>query len=85
MAARPSAERLPSALQQVPSGWAHRFLVHRHLAAVIVLNVTGNAVLGGSGGIAMIAGMSHLFRFPLFMLTMAIASTPLPILILLTT
>ncbi len=84
MAAHPPTERLSSALQQVPAGWANRLLVHRHLAAAIVLNLPGNAMIGGSGGIAMIAGMSRLFRFPLFILTMAIASTPVPILILLT-
>ena len=84
MAARPSGERLSSALQTVPSGWANRLLVHRHLAAAIALNLPGNAIIGGAGGLAMIAGMSRLFRFPLFILTMAVASTPVPIVILLT-
>lgn len=83
MAARPAAERLAAALQEVPSGWAHRLLVRRHLAAAVLLNLPGNAVVGGAGGIAMIAGMSRLFGLPTFMLTMAIASTPVPILILL--
>lgn len=84
MAVRPSRERLSAALQAVPSGWAMRLLMHRHLAAAIALNLPGNAIIGGAGGLAMIAGMSHLFRFPLFLLTMAIGSTPVPILILLT-
>lgn len=83
-AARPSTERLSSALQAVPSGWVSWLLVHRHLAAAIALNLPGNAIIGGAGGLAMIAGMSRLFRFPAFVMTMAVASTPVPILILLT-
>ena len=85
LAARPPDQRHDVLLQQAPAGWAKRLLVYRHLAVAVVLNLPGNAVIGGAGGIAMIAGMSRLFRFPIFMLTMAIASTPVPILILLTT
>ncbi len=84
MAACPPHQRLLRVLEETSVGWARRLLMHRHLAAAVVLNLPGNAMIGGAGGIAMIAGMSHLFRFPLFILTMAIASTPVPILILLT-
>lgn len=84
MAACPPHARLLRVLEEVSAGWARRLLQHRHLAAAVVLNLPGNAMIGGAGGIAMIAGMSHLFRFPLFVLTMAIASTPVPIIILLT-
>jgi hypothetical protein len=84
LAAQPPAERLGLLLDEAPAGWAHRLLVHRHLTVAVVLNLPGNAVIGGAGGIAMIAGMSRLFRFPLFMLTMAIAITPVPIILLLT-
>ncbi len=84
LAARPPDERLGVLSRQAPAGWAKRLLAYRHLAVAVVLNLPGNAVIGGAGGIAMIAGMSHLFRFPLFMLTMAIAITPVPIIIMLT-
>jgi hypothetical protein len=84
LASCPPHTRLMHVLESASAGWARRLLLHRHLAAGIVLNLPGNAMIGGAGGIAMIAGMSHLFRFPLFILTMAIASTPVPILILLT-
>jgi hypothetical protein len=84
LARRPAQERLDFVLQAVPEGWAQRFLLYRYIAAAAVLNPPGNAAIGGAGGIALIAGMSHLFRFPLFMLTMAVAITPGPILILLT-
>ncbi len=84
LASRPPDERLGVLCQQAPAGWAKRLLVYRHLAVAVVLNLPGNAVIGGAGGIAMIAGMSHLFRFPLFMRTMAIAITPVPIIMVLT-
>ncbi len=85
MAACPPQARLMRVLEAASAGWARRLLLHRHLAAAVVLNLPGNAAIGGAGGIAMIAGMSHLFRFPVFILTMAIATTPVPVLILLTT
>ncbi len=84
LAARPPAEYLDVVLQQAPPGWTRRLLEHRHLAIAVVLNLPGNAMIGGAGGIAMIAGMSRLFRFPLFMLTMALAITPVPLILLLT-
>jgi len=77
-------ERLRLLLEQLPPGWARYVLLRRYLAAAVVLNLPGNAVIGGAGGIAMIAGMSRLFSFPVFMLAMALAITPVPILILLT-
>ena len=84
LAAQPPDERLALLLQEAHAGWAHRLLVYRHLAVAVVMNLPGNAVIGGAGGIAMIAGMSHLFRFPLFMLTMAVAITPVPVIMVLT-
>lgn len=84
MAACVPERRLGLLLQQLPAGWARAMLRARYLAAALVLNLPGNSVIGGAGGIAMIAGMSRLFSFPVFMLTMALAITPVPLLILLT-
>lgn len=84
MAASPPERRLDLLLERLPAGWARKLLRVRYLAAALLLNLPGNSVIGGAGGIAMVAGMSRLFSFPRFMLTMALAITPVPILILLT-
>lgn len=83
MAGYEPRDRLTRATERLPAGWAQRLLRHRHLAIGVVLNLPGNALIGGAGGIAMISGMSQIFRFPAFLLTMAIATTPVPIVLLL--
>jgi hypothetical protein len=61
------------------------FLVrHRFIALAIVLNIPGNIIIGGGGGIAMIAGMSGLYSLPRYLLTVAIAVAPIPFVISLT-
>lgn len=60
------------------------FLIrHRFLALAVLLNMPGNTVIGGGGGIALIAGMSRLFPFPLYLLTVALAVAPVPLIVFL--
>lgn len=56
-------------------------LRHRFLALAVLLNIPGNVVIGGGGGIALVAGMSRLFPFPAYLLTIALAVSPLPLLV----
>jgi hypothetical protein len=56
----------------------------RFIALMILLNVPGNSVLGGGGGISMVAGYSRLFRFPSFLVAVAIAVAPIPLFLFLT-
>lgn len=37
----------------------------RYVALAVLLNIPGNVVIGGGGGIAFAAGMTRLFSFPL--------------------
>jgi hypothetical protein len=55
---------------------------HRYLALAICLNVPGNAVVGGGGGLALLCGLSRQFDGRRFALTIALAVSPLPLLIL---
>lgn len=55
---------------------------YRHLALAVLLNTPGNAVLGGGGGIAFLCGASREFRWPSFVLTAALATAPLPLLVI---
>ena len=60
------------------------FLKHRSIAIMVALNVPGNAVIGGGGGIALLAGMSGLFTFPRFLASVSLAALPVPLFVILT-
>lgn len=64
--------RLPGAL----GTWAIRF---RHLTLAVLLNIPGNALVGGGGGIALVAGLSRLFTPRAVVLTLALAILPVPL------
>jgi hypothetical protein len=57
-------------------------LDHRYLVLAVCLNFPGNAALGGGGGLALLCGLSRQFRWRSFLLTVAIATSPVPILVL---
>jgi hypothetical protein len=86
------AQRLVAAMEaggaellgrRAPSAWARILLRNPGLALAALLNLPGNAVIGGAGGIGMIAGASRLFSFPRYVLLIAAATTPVPIFLLL--
>lgn len=64
---------------EAPGGWAPFMIRHRHIALAILLNMPGNALIGGGGGIAMMAGLSRLYSVPGFLLTVALAVAPVPL------
>lgn len=65
--------------------WGHRIgaflLRHRYLLFAALINMPGNSVLGGGGGIALFCGFTRLYRWPIFILTVALASLPIPLLV----
>lgn len=54
----------------------------RYLGLALVFNLPGNSVFGGGGGIAMLSGASELFRWRAFLLTVMLATSPVPVLML---
>lgn len=72
-------ERLAFLLSHVPARFLSFLLRHRYLALAVILNVPGNAFIGGGGGIAIAAGMSRVFNFPTFLITIALAVSPFPL------
>lgn len=56
---------------------------HRYLTLAILLNCPANAVIGGDGGLALLNGMSPEITWLRFFLTIALATAPPPILVLL--
>lgn len=71
-------------LRSVMPGRLGRFAVrHRCLLMALALNVPGNGLIGGGGGIALVAGMSRLFTPATALVTIALAVSPVPILVML--
>ncbi len=78
-----SEERLDFLLKTAPSRVFPFLLKHRYLLVAIALNLPGNALIGGGGGIGLISGMSKLYPFPKYILLVSLAITPIPLLLLL--
>lgn len=75
--------RLAMLLDGAPPRTVGLALCHRYVALALVVNVPGNAMIGGGGGIMMMAGLSRIFApLPTF-LAVAIAVSPVPLLIML--
>jgi len=69
-------------MQQALPAWAGRWILrHRVLVLAALLNLPGNSVVGGGGGIALLAGLSRMFTTLQFFLTIALATVPVPLLV----
>lgn len=64
--------RLPRRLRPLARGW-------RHVVLALILNLPGNWLIGGGGGIMLVAGLSGLFRPGAVFATIAIAVAPVPL------
>lgn len=84
LAPLPGPERAALLLREAPTRIIPFLVRHRFLALAVLLNVPGNIVIGGGGGIALVAGMSRLFPFPFYLLTVALAVVPVPLIVFLT-
>jgi hypothetical protein len=79
-----SRERLGFLLQHTDSRWTPFLLKYRFAAVAVALNIPGNAIIGGGGGISFLAGSSRLFSLPAYALTVSLAVAPFPLIVLLT-
>jgi hypothetical protein len=74
--------RLALLLQNSPRRTVSALLRHRYLVLAVALNLPGNIVIGGGGGIALTAGVSKLYSIAGFLTTIAIAVAPIPLAVL---
>ncbi len=74
-------QKLQLVSSHAPSKWIPTLLRFRYVAFAIALNIPGNSVIGGGGGLSLLAGMTHMFGISRFLLTLAIAVSPVPLLI----
>ncbi|WP_189469258.1 hypothetical protein [Litchfieldella qijiaojingensis] len=83
MATLDTNERLMLLLEHAPRRFVPGLLRHRYLTLMVALNIPGNTLMGGGGGIALSAGMSGLYTLPAYLATVSIAVAPIPFLIIL--
>lgn len=74
-------ERIAVITHESPTRLTPFLVRHRFLALALLLNLPGNAVIGGGGGIVMLAGMTRMFSFPAYLLTVAVAVAPVPLIV----
>jgi hypothetical protein len=72
-------ERLEYLSGKAPSRITPFLLKHRFVTIAVLLNLPGNALIGGGGGIGLVVGMSRLVPFRTYVLVMAIAVSPVPL------
>jgi hypothetical protein len=75
--------RLAMLLEGSPPRTVALALRHRYVALALSVNIPGNVVIGGGGGIMMMAGLSGLFSPLPTALTIIIAVSPVPIAVML--
>ena len=76
-------QRLDFLVEQSSTRLVPSLLRRRYLLLAILFNLPGNALIGGGGGIALMAGLSGLYSYPRYVLLVSVAILPGPILILL--
>ncbi len=77
-------QRLDFLLNHASARFVPFLLRHRFLAIAVALNLPGNAIIGGGGGISFAAGFSRLFSLPQYALTVSLAVLPFPVIVLFT-
>ena len=82
IAAAPPATRLDTLFAQFDHGAIKLATRYRYPLLALLINLPGNIVIGGGGGIAMIAGLSRVFAPLPFLATVAIAVLPVPLAIM---
>jgi len=75
-------ERLALLLDGAPPRTVGLALRHRYIALALSVNIPGNVVIGGGGGIMLMAGMSGLFTPLMTLLAIAVAVAPVPLAIM---
>ena len=79
---RGKQERLAYLVDIAPNRFVPALLRFRYLALGIALNIPGNFLIGGGGGIALFAGISRLYSIAGFLITIVIAVAPIPLAVL---
>ncbi len=77
----PQANRLDHLRQNLPKWLRPLATSHRYMAMGLLFNLPGNALLGGGGGIAVIAGITRIFTPWVTVLAIGISTLPFPLVV----
>jgi hypothetical protein len=79
----PQEKRLEYLVERASKRTVPALIERRYLILALLLNLPGNVLIGGGGGITMMAGMSRLYAFPMYFFLISVAILPGPALIML--
>jgi hypothetical protein len=82
IAAVPSGKRLGVMMESAPGPSISGLLRFRYLVLAVLFNLPGNALIGGGGGIGILAGLSGIYSLAGYVLLVAIAILPVPLIFL---
>ncbi len=82
LAPLPSNERIRLLADAAPGRLVPFLLRHRYLALAVAINIPGNVIIGGGGGIALTAGVSRVYSVTGFLATIVLAVAPVPLAVL---
>lgn len=74
-------QRLALLHERLPRWCAPRLMRFRYLLIALAVNLPGNGLVGGGGGILFVAGLSRLFHPVAMAATLALAVAPVPLLV----
>jgi hypothetical protein len=72
-------EKLDHMMQGVSKSFARSLMKYRYFGIMALLNIPGNAVIGGGGGIAFMAGVTGLFSAKWFAVSAILGVLPYPL------
>lgn len=75
----PRQDRLKAMENRLPSWLAPIFCNYRYVTLGLAINLPGNIALGGGGGIMMAGGLSRLFQVRFVVITVILATLPVPL------
>jgi hypothetical protein len=73
--------RIDLLVARLPGWLTPLALRHRYILLGLLINLPGNALIGGGGGIGLIAGLSRIYAALPTLLTFLIAVSPIPLLV----
>lgn len=79
IASTPREDRLQTMQDRLPRWLAPALCDYRYVTLGLAINLPGNIALGGGGGIMLAAGISRLFRTRHALLTIGVATLPVPL------
>jgi hypothetical protein len=79
--AMPTDQRIDLMCERLPDWLGPRLVKLRYVLLAVLINVPGNAVIGGGGGICLLAGLSRVFAPLATILTIVLAVAPVPLIV----